>query len=455
MIFKHKTLRYYYWFFVEFTKKHSRMILLSFFISFFIIVSLISITPYLDKVFFSKKQVVGRVGSHTVDSLPEEVLNKISHGLVFINERGEAIPALASSWELLKNGKEFRFHLKNGLSWDDGKEFSAYDLNYNFKDVEVQVLDKSTVYFKLKKALPIAPTYLTKPVIRYPLHGVIGLYKVDRIRSSHGVITELSLSPNKKDLPPLVYKFYDNESKLIGAYKTGEISEMTLLKKSLVDTFKDWKNTHISRGVDYETVLTLFLNNKNSLLSEKDVRQAIALSVPRDKFLEYGEVANSPISPLSWAYNPNLKKPLFDVDQSSKNLEKFTKTASKEAKLEFITYYEYLNVATDIDENLKKAGLRTNLSLSNFDRPEQFDLLLAYWKIPHDPDQYFFWHSTQSEGNITNYKNVRIDKLLEDGRSTLDIQERKNHYFQFQKVLIDDLPAVFVYYPYTYTIKRK
>ncbi len=455
MILKHKTLRYYYWLFIEFTKKHSRMMLLSFFISFFIVISLISVTPYLDKVFFSRKQVVGMIGNYTVENLPEEVLRKISHGLVFVNEKGETIPALASSWEILDKGKEFRFYLKQGLAWDDSKEFSAKDLNYNFKDVQIVVPNKSTVVLKLDKPLPIAPTYLTKPVIRYPLHGVIGLYKVDKIKTSHGAVTELFLSPNKKDLSPLVYKFYDSESKLISAYKAGEINEMTLLKKNLADTFKDWRNTTISRGVDYNTVLTLFFNTKNPLLAEKDVRQAIALGIPRDKFTEFGEVADGPISPASWAYNPNLKKPLFDLDQSVDSLSKFTKEASAEAQLNFITYYDYLSAATDIEENLNKAGIKTNLTLSNFQNPDQFDLLLAHWKIPQDPDQYFFWHSTQTGSNITNYKNVRIDKLLEDGRSTLSTKDRKEHYMQFQKILIDDLPAVFIYHPYTYTIKRK
>lgn len=455
MILKHKTLRYYYWLFIEFTKKHSRMMLLSFFISFFIIISLISVTPYLDKVFFSKKQVIGMIGNYTIDTLPEDILKKISHGLVFTNEKGESIPALSSSWEMLKGGKEFRFHLKPGLTWDDGKEFSAKDLNYNFRDVEVKVVDSGTVHLTLKKALPIMPTYLTKPIIRYPLHGVIGLYKVDQIKSSHGAITELHLSPNKKDLPPLIYKFYDSESKLVSAYKAGSINEMMISKKSIADTFKDWRNTTITRGVDYNIALTLFYNMRNPLFAEKEVRQAIALGVPRDKFAEFGEVANSPISPASWAYNTDLKKPLYDLDQSNKILAKYVKDASAEARLEFVTYYDYLNSATDIEENLNKSGLKTNLTLSNFQNPDKFDLLLAFWRIPQDPDQYFYWHSTQAVGNISNYRNVRIDKLLEDGRNTLSTEERKTHYLQFQKILMDDQPAVFIYYPYTYTIKRR
>ena len=32
-----------------------------------------------------------------------------------------------------------------------------------------------------------------------------------------------------------------------------------------------------------------------------------------------------------------------------------------------------------------------------YDRPDNFDLLLVFWKMPQDPDQYYFWHSTQTQ----------------------------------------------------------
>jgi peptide/nickel transport system substrate-binding protein len=82
-------------------------------------------------------------------------------------------------------------------------------------------------------------------------------------------------------------------------------------------------------------------------------------------------------------------------------------------------------------------------------------MLLTVWSPPPDPDQYYFWHSTQEVGNITHYKNVRIDKLLEDGRKTLNINERKKIYKDFQRIIMDDHPALFIYYPYSYTIEKK
>ena len=448
-----KSIRYYYWLILEFIKKHVRLILLSFFLTFFIILSLIVFTPYLSTILTLRKDVIGITGNYYIDTLPDEVTNKISHGLVVLSPQGQIIPALASSWESRNKDTEFRFHLKKDLFWGDGKAFSAKDINYKFKDVKIEVKDDSTIYFTLKKSLAIFPIYLTQAVIRHPLDGVAGSYKVERVKDKYGIVQEIQLSSNKDGLPGLTYKFYDSEDKLINAYKRGDINQMTLTKKSIADSFSSWKNSSIQKTVDYTRVLTLFFNLKNSTLSAKEIRQAIAQSVPKDNYLNQGQIAQGPITPVSWAYNADVKKTLYDPEIAKKNIIKNDATAS--ATLEFKTYYDYLDVATDLKNNFDQLGLKTNLSVISLENDNKFDLLLAFWKLPQDPDQYYFWHSTQIQGNITNYKNVKVDKLLEDGRDTLSLKKRKGYYLQFQKVLADDTPAVFIYYPYIYTVKRK
>ncbi len=114
-----------------------------------------------------------------------------------------------------------------------------------------------------------------------------------------------------------------------------------------------------------------------------------------------------------------------------------------------------MDVADEISRSINEIGFSTNLNVISFGQPTDFDMLLAYWKVPFDPDQYYFWHSTQTQGNIVSYKNLKVDKLLEDGRSTASLEERKKIYFEFQKVIVDDVPAIFIYYPYIYTIRRK
>jgi peptide/nickel transport system substrate-binding protein len=90
--------------------------------------------------------------------------------------------------------------------------------------------------------------------------------------------------------------------------------------------------------------------------------------------------------------------------------------------------------------------------------------LLINQPIPIDPDQYTLWHSTQAtnltnnavgENSDENNDNAKIDKLLEDGRQTLDPEDRRLIYLDFQRFLVEYTPAVFLYHPTSYTILRK
>ena len=240
MNFNKKTIRYYYWVVVEFFKKNLRLIAISFLISFIGIIGILSVSPYI-KIALFKEEVIGMVGNYDLNNIPDEIVNKISNGLVMTTDKGEIIPVIANSWEVRAGGKEYRFHLKNNLLWSDNKKFTASDINYQFKDVRAAVVDDKTIDFYLQKPLGIFPTFLNKPIIRYPLIGVAGFYKTGKIKMLYGYVKELSLIPNTKKINSIRYKFYNNEDQLINAYKRGEINEMILYKKSVADTFLGWK----------------------------------------------------------------------------------------------------------------------------------------------------------------------------------------------------------------------
>lgn len=450
MIFLHKNIRYYYWLIFGFIKKNLKFIILSFIFSFFLILLLINFFPYLNLIFIRKKEKIGMVGKYTFKTLPEEILNLISNPLIIVS-KGEIIPILANSWEISSDGKNYRFHLKPNLVWSDGEQFTAHDLNYQFKDVFVKPFDNLIIDFKLKKPLAIFPIYLTKPIIKYPLKGIGGLYHVENYQIKSGYFTTINLYPNKEGLPYKIYKFYETEEKQILGYKKGEINLIKTYKLNTANFFSSWKNTRVKKNTDYSQILTLFFNTNSKIFSSKDVRRALAYLIPSFNYL--GEQSFSPISPLSWAYSSSLKKYNFNEE---KGIALFKKNyqSSNSAEIDFYTFYEYIDVAEKIKENFEKTGLKINLQVISY-FPQKFDLFLTMWHPPIDPDQYYIWHSSQSQGNITGYKNLKVDKLLEDGRNTIDVEERKKIYRQFQEVIMDDLPAYFIYYPYVYTIERK
>lgn len=452
MIFDKKTIRYYYWFLIEFIKKNFKALLLSFFLSFLFILLLISLSPLFYRQFFiNKKEVIGILGQYNFDNLPQEITEKISSGLVYINS-GQVVPLLASFWEIKDEGRRFRFHLKNDLFWNDGKEFSSYDIDFRFKDVVVKVIDKKTIDFYLKEPSAIFPFLLSKPIIRPPLVGVAGLYRVSRIKKKYDIVKELVLYPNKKGLPTLVYKFYPSESELVSAYKLGEVKEIKVYKKSLAETFKKWKNTNAQRLIDYSQIMMLLINHQNEFLKEKEVKKALSMAIAEDFYKDFGEMALGPIPPSSWAYNQSLKQNIYNEETATKIIKK---NLPKNASFSLFTSYDHYSVATSLKEYFEKVGLPVKIKIFSYQRPKKFDFLLVSLKLESDPDQYLLWHSTQENAKFLHYKNVKVDKLLEEGRSTLFVEKRKKIYQEYQKVITDDPPGLFLYHPYVYVIKRK
>jgi len=79
-----------------------------------------------------------------------------------------------------------------------------------------------------------------------------------------------------------------------------------------------------------------------------------------------------------------------------------------------------------------------------------FEALLFGEVLGQIPDPFPFWHSSQkgeSGLNLANYENKNADKVLEEARKLLDENERKRKLEEFQEILIEDAPAIFLYSP--------
>ncbi|MGV8174615.1 MAG: ABC transporter substrate-binding protein, partial [Methanothrix sp.] len=67
--------------------------------------------------------------------------------LVWKDETG-FVPALAESWEYLADEKAYVFHLREGVTWNDGEPFTASDVAFTYeyiKDHPYQWVDSSVV----------------------------------------------------------------------------------------------------------------------------------------------------------------------------------------------------------------------------------------------------------------------------------------------------------------------
>lgn len=92
-------------------------------------------------------------------------------------------------------------------------------------------------------------------------------------------------------------------------------------------------------------------------------------------------------------------------------------------------------------------------------KPRNYQMLLFGEVLNSLPDLFPFWHSSQKKDpglNLADYENKKCDKLLETARQTLDENERKTSLENFQELIIEDAPAVFLYNPdYLYLISKE
>lgn len=403
--------------------------------------------------FFVKRDVIGFVGRYSVDDLPLQIQNEISFGLTKIDEKSNVVPGLAESWETQNEGRVWLFYLGD-FKWQDGSRVLAKDIVYKFSDVETEVIGEKTIKFSLKDPFSPFPSVVSRPVFKRGLLGV-GDSKVLKITNITGgkFIESIKLSSINKSSTDKEYRFYPTEDAARIAFKLAEVTKLN----NLVDPkeLKDWKNLNISPKIREDLYAGVFINNQDPIFSDKSARQALAYAIDKDKF--DSERALGPISPFSWAYNPQIKQYNYNPKRARELLSDLPKEQRNNLSIQLATTPTLLSYAEKIKSDWDEIGVSTKIQVSNT-VPESFQALLAIQAIPPDPDQYSSWHSTQEQTNITKYKNSkesqRIDKLLEDGRRILDQEERKKIYLDFQRFLVEDCPVIFLFHPTTYSISK-
>lgn len=400
--------------------------------------------PSIKNILFTKTLTQGVIGTHTEEDLPLVVTNLLSSGLVIVDENGEAKPNLANGWQANKEAKEYVFKLKDNLFWSDGTLSNAQDIALSIPDAEITTPDDKTINFKLTDSFSPLPTLLSKPILKKGTHIGIGPYSIEKIDKSQIFIKRIILRTSNKDLPKLIIRFYPNEKIAKNALRIGEVQ--SLLNVSDANDLVDENPFAIWSKTNYQRLVAIFYNTKDPLLSDRNLRLALSFSAPTVK----GEdEAKTTISPHSFAFNSDVKDYLDNPKQAKEYLSKVEKIEEKTITLTATSNLK--QIGEQIVDGWNKNGIKAVLRIES-GIPQNFQALLISQNIPIDPDQYSLWHSTQVQTNISKYSSPeqfspRVDKDLEDGRKSLEKEIRKEKYFDFQKVLLDDAPATPLYFP--------
>jgi peptide/nickel transport system substrate-binding protein len=219
------------------------------------------------------------------------------------------------------------------------------------------------------------------------------------------------------------------------------------------------------------------------LLKIKEVRLALAYATDKNTILSealknQGVVIDGPILEGFPGYNPDIKKYGYEpalagdiLDQAGWKIPEGGTTRQKnDTELKFslttVDQPEYMKTAELLKNSWEAIGAVIELRIIDPTRvdkevikPRNYEAFLYGEIVGADPDPYPFWHSSQMLGgglNLSNYYNKEVDKLLEEARKMKNSDERIKKYIDFQNILVEDLPAVFLYNPfYDYGVTHK
>jgi ABC-type oligopeptide transport system substrate-binding subunit len=472
-------MRKIYWYVTAYLRKHG----LKFFLAVALGTGLFSFLIPLVQMRLTNRvtHYVGIIGEYNLRALPEVVQAQMSRSLLVADTDGTLILDLSD--ELASDGQTYTFTFSEDHFWQNGDKLELTEIVYPTKEATVTYTDQQIIY-QLPEVFASFPQILTTPILKYAVvkHNlfferemVYGLKPAAMIDYTYTDSTRRNLKEvvlsDETTHERWIYRFYFTEDQAITAYKLGEVD--ILYDMTNLGEIKDWSTTVVQERVLPDQYLAVFFNTIDPLLASKNLRQALSYAVEKER-VGYTR-ALGPISESSWAFFKGTKSYDKNLDQGVERLLAELPGAPLELKLTTTT--SYFDIASRIKEDWEALGeaaaekcletveiedkipceylrLRITIQIQALPDTNNFQTLLVGQRVSTDPDQYYLWHSGLAT-NFTGYKNTKVDHTLEKGRQVVDRQERLTLYQEFQQDLLEDPPAIFLWYLKSYDLVRR
>ena len=415
-----------------------------------------------------------------------QVLMNIYEGLFKVNPDKTASNVLAKEYKIENDGKRYVISLKKDIVFHNGKPFTSADVIYTldamkkneekykdlFKYISSYVAyDTYELAIDLTKSVSDFVVYLDFPVICSSLDDNDAFFEMSTKALPCGTgpfmlkgdVTQTNMILEKnpawhnnepyidnlsitfmKDMSTALYAFNSYQADIISSdiVKWGDF------------TFSNKMSIYEIPGNEYSF---LAFNFENEALKDKNVREAISLSVDKEKIVNdvmhsHAFCVNVPVNPSAY-YNPEKFENNYDKDKATELLdksgwvdlnadgvcEKTIEDSLKYLSFEFLVNEsdkDAINSAQFIKENLKKVNIEINLvpkseeeytkSLENKD----FDLVLVKCDVEKNGDVSSIIKK-DGDKNYYNYSNEKTEELMVSIDNAADKETKKSAVLSF------------------------
>jgi peptide/nickel transport system substrate-binding protein len=412
-----------------------------------------------------------------------------------IDEKLNIVPQLALSHETSPDGKEMTIKLRPNVKFHDGEPLDAEAAKFSierhmtlptsFRKSElasvdhVEVVDPLTIKLVLKtpyspliaqltdrSGMMVSPKAAKEAGDKFGLHPVCaGPYKfVERVQQDRMVFEKFADYWNKDNIhiDRVVFLPIVDATVRLANLKSGGLD---LIERVLATDIKDVRADpklvlSTAPELGYQG-LTINIGNdkaKGPLSQSAKVRQALDLSIDREAINQV--VFNGEFTPGNQWVSPTHPYYQKAFPIHGRDIAK-AKALLKEAGVSLpvtVDYMvpkgtEYEAVAQVVQSMAAEAGFDIKVRVVEFAttfkqaQAGEFQVFQINWSGRIDPDgnSYIFMRSKAPQ-NDGGYSNPEADKLMEEGRATSNVEERKAIYAKLNKILLDDLPIIYIYH---------
>ncbi len=427
----------------------------------------------------------------TDDTATRNVFENVYDTLLAWSPEGELLPSLATEWTT-EGDTVYTFTLRDDVTFHSGAPFTAEDVVFtiqriqdpataspwagDFASVEsVEAVDDHTVRFTLSE--PFAPflSSLARSFIGIMSHTTLadggdpsvtvdgtGPFRFVEYLPGQRLVMERNDHYWKSGLPyldGLQWAYFPDPTSLVNALRTGVVDWTGVVPANDVEALR-------AEGFDIVGGLAtnfrgLYFNTTVAPFDDARVRRAISLALGRQDIVDLaflgvgGEpIIGSPLPPSSWAYGTFGEQPTADIEGARALLAEAGFPDGLQAVLSIQTNFPFLrDPAEPIQAQLAEAGIDIELRPDEFGtfftqlREGDFQIALFGNSGLADPDDYFFpTLHTGSGGNFPRYSDATVDRLIDEGRTTIDQDARAAIYAELQAYLVEQAPIAYVYY---------
>ncbi len=443
--------------------------------------SLMASTAIADNVLrIGQTATLPNLNPYTLAAPNEPMVSNVFDGLTRYDKNLVPQPRLAESWNFSEDGLTLTLNLRKGVTFHSERPFTSADVKASMdyvvnpdngaliagfarRVVGLETPDDHTVVMKFEKPFPgvfdlLELFYITDSETSSDFSTTAvgtGAFRV--MSHSPGTVTTFEKNDDYWNGAPGLDGFEiviaPNQQAAILSLKSGELDLITELGWVDVLPFgrdDDYVTGSAPSGVGHD----LSLNLKTPALQNKAVREAIDLSLDRERIakLIFGPEGSTwclPFKSNSMAYFEEYDNCEYDLDKAQMVLE----GAGVDLPIELMILTstdirtEYTTIAEILQADLAKIGI--NLTIENVDAvgyrsqyvdKREYEIAShAFGRAGKDPSALLETTVVfRPDGNITSYENPAYTEAVLAGGSTPVLAERREAYKEVARIFRED-----------------